>query len=361
MPGIIEETADMLESEARVSPEAAELFSAAFSRIIPVVEDSYLVSLDSNEEAAAADVAVFLQSGAENFGRSLEAVYRYGLWRAMAAETCALAESFMSRGLPGRLSYLLKAWIMAISSGVRSPEVYSLVRPLEILRERAASIENEAAARRAEEPEDNDVPEPVLEADVDRILDNAKKIYESGGSLDEVLEKFVYPVLAGIGRRWTRDAISVAGEHAATAAMRSAINSFFDSLPPAAADRSRVAVTCVPGDEHELGAEILSRYLERRGWRVFFIGHSFPEGEIVRQLKDGDYLAVLLSVSMIRHLPSFEKLAARLKREFPGLGIIAGGGAVAIAEELMNGIAGATVRYPAEAHRILASMEGKDA
>lgn len=361
MTGIIEATADMLESEARVSPEATELFSAAFNRIITVVEDGYLVSLDSNEEVAAADVSLFLRSGAENFGRSLEAVYRYGLWRALAAETYALAESFMSRGLSGRLSYLLKAWIMAISSGIRSPEVYSLVRPLEILRERAASFESEAAARRATEPRDNDVPDPVLEADVDRILDKAKNIYASGGSLDEVLGKFVYPVMSDIGRRWTRNSISVAGEHAATAAMRSAITRFFDSLPPAAADRSRVAVTCVPGDEHELSSEILSLYLERRGWRVFFIGHSSPEGEIVRQLKDGNYLAVLLSVSMIRHLPSFEKLAARLKNEFHGLGIIAGGGAVAVAEELMKSIAGATARSPAEAHRILAAMEGKDA
>jgi methanogenic corrinoid protein MtbC1 len=139
------------------------------------------------------------------------------------------------------------------------------------------------------------------------------------------------------------------------------VHRFFDSLPAVRRFDGAIAVTCVPGDEHELGAEILSRYLTIKGWNVYYIGRSSPEGEILREIKRGGYDTVLLSVSMIRHLPSFERLVSRLRMKFPDLTIIAGGGALSAAETVMRDIAGMTARTPTEAHELLAQAGEKDA
>lgn len=351
-----------LEELGPVPASAIDLFAGAFPRVVAVVEDTYEITATRDEHAAAADEAVFLRSSAEHFGRSLEAVYRYGLWGALVGETAALAASFTSRNLSGRLSLLLRTWIMAIASGVRSPEVYALTRPLEILRGYADELEASAAPRPAEEsPQGSSMIDALLGGRIDEAVALTRARYDRTRSVDDVLESIVFPVLVEIGARWVGNRISVAEEHAATAALRTAVHHFFDSLTAARLSGFTAAVACVPGDEHELGAEILARYLEFRGRPVYFIGHSAPGGEILREIERGGYAAVLLSVSMIRHLPSFERLVERLRARLPDITIIAGGSALAWAETVMRRIAGSTARTPAEVHGLLARMEGRDA
>jgi len=337
-----------LEELAPVSEGAVGSYSRAFPRILGVVEEKLSIDLPGEEE--------FIRSSSEHFGRSLEAVYAYSLWRALVFETAGLAAGLSSRGMSGRLSYLLRVWILAVSSSVKPPELYELTGPLEILREHAGELEEAA---------DTDRPschsafiEHILGGKIDDAAGEARSSLDRLGSVDSVLESVFYPALAEVGSRWRENSIGIAEEHAATAALRAAAHRFFEFLPSSQGHSMEVAVACVPGDEHDIGAEILALYLESAGWPVYFIGRSTPEAEMIREIERGGYGAVLLSVSMVRHLPSLERLAATIRERRPGIRIVSGGGALSLGAGVMDRVADATAGTPKEADRVLTEMEG---
>lgn len=368
----LQEVVSELEELGKVSKPAAASFSESFNRIVPVVEESLSIysagggssrPLNQLQVESRSGDDPYIRSSTIHFGRSLEAVYRYSLWRALAEETVVLAQGLRARGLSGRLSGLLRGWIMAVISAVGSPEVYELTRPLEILRD--YSDQFKSAADSSEEmpaPEhDRDFTADVLAGRSREAGDVAAEVYRRKGSVDEVLTEVFYPALVEIGRRWRENIIGVAEEHAATAALRGAARRFFGSISAGERYGTPVAVTCVPGDEHELGAEIISLYLQSRGWRVFFMGHSLPDSEIMREIDRGGYRAVLLSVSMVRHLPAFEGTVGMIRDLKKEILIIAGGRALTRAGRVMEGIADAVAETPEGAHRILLKLEKTDA
>lgn len=340
-----------LEELGPVSAEAARSYSRAFSRIRSVVEEKLAIDLPGDDE--------FVRSSSEHFGRSLEAVYAYSLWRALVLETAGLAAGLSSRGMSGRLSYLLRVWVLAVSSSVKPPELYELTGPLEILREHAGELEEAAVSMDADRPSCHSAfIEHILGGRIDDAAGEARSSLDRLGSVDSVLESVFYPALAEVGGRWRENSIGIAEEHAATAALRAAAHRFFDSVPSRKGHSMEVAVACVPGDEHDIGAEILALYLESAGWPVYFIGHSTPEAEMIREIERGGYGAVLLSVSMVRHLPSLERLAATIRERRPGIRIVSGGGALSLGAGVMDRVADATAATPADADRVLTEMEG---
>ncbi len=160
------------------------------------------------------------------------------------------------------------------------------------------------------------------------------------------------------GRLWRENLISVAEEHLITAQVRRLSHAFFRSLPAESRRSQLLALFCVPGEEHEIGAELLSLFLETRGWPVAFIGHSTPETEIVRFIINQKPFAAVLSATRIANLPSGLLLIARLKEKMPNLKMIAGGRAFSAAHDrvaaCVDGIAGSF----AECHRMLLSLTG---
>ncbi|MBD3179534.1 MAG: hypothetical protein GF417_07905 [Candidatus Latescibacteria bacterium] len=337
-----------------VPGKAAESFSREFHRIVPVVEQTLEhEGIDSS----------FIRSGTVHFGRTLEAVYRYSLWEALAAEVKGLAGGLSARGSEDRFSGMLRGWIMGIMSAVGSPEVYQLVRPLELIRERAGLFKSAASAEdsRGVAEYDSSFTSSVLAGRSGEAAERAVSEYRRGVSPDDVLSRLFYPSLVEIGRRWSENLIGVAEEHAATSTLRAAAHNFFDSISVDQSYCLSMMVTCVPGDEHELGPEILSLYLSSMGWKVFFVGRSLPRGDIIRELDRGGYQVSLLSVSLVRHLPSFENLAGEIRGSHPEIFLIAGGAALTYGERVMRELADEVAETPRQVHRILLGLENADA
>jgi len=363
MPDIKNIIVKELEESGPVSKSAAERFGQAYSRILSVIEQTVELESENRQgERGTSQMAALLRSNSDHFGRSLEAVYRYSLWGAMVDEAVSFALLLSKRELSGYLSLALKSWIIAITSSVRSPEVYQLTRPLEILRKYSSRIESAAEAELFTTFKyDHDFVEAILDGDAEQALSRTINHYRQSKTVEMVLKDLLYPAMAEIGTRWRKNSISVAQEHAATSTLRATAQRFFDSLPASRRDRPAVAIACVPGDEHELGAELTALYLASAGWRIYFIGRSAPEAEIIRELGRSDYFAVLLSVSMIRHLPAFERLVSRIRRLEKPPPVVAGGGALRQARSVMSEIADETAATLSEAREVLTRLEKEDA
>lgn len=134
------------------------------------------------------------------------------------------------------------------------------------------------------------------------------------------------PCMAEVGRRWAAGALSVGGEHVASAtAMRVAAR-----LAPLCARRGPHRGTVVlggpPGEHHALPLTLLTNVLRARGWRVVELGPHTPVGDFVAAARDADRLrAVGVSSSSAGTTASAALVLADVRATLPGTPLLAGG------------------------------------
>jgi len=104
------------------------------------------------------------------------------------------------------------------------------------------------------------------EAAIDEIL--------ASGSFEAVVDDLLLPAAAAIGESWAAGRMSVAAEHAASAAISRRLAAAFQAA--AAANRTSVLVGLPPGSRHELGALAFAVALRRRGIGVMYLGSDVP-------------------------------------------------------------------------------------
>lgn len=100
------------------------------------------------------------------------------------------------------------------------------------------------------------------EAALDAIL--------TAGSFEAVVDDLLLPATAALGDAWMASRLSVAGEHAASAAVARRLGAVYQAagIPT----RPSVVVGMPPGARHELGALAFAAALRRRGVGVLYIG-----------------------------------------------------------------------------------------
>jgi methanogenic corrinoid protein MtbC1 len=95
-----------------------------------------------------------------------------------------------------------------------------------------------------------------------------------GRSLDAALRDVVLPVLREVGARWERGEITVAQEHFATelitGRLRGLAREWDQGLGP------RAVLACPAGERHDIGLLCCGLALDRRGWRVIYLGPDTP-------------------------------------------------------------------------------------
>jgi len=270
------------------------------------------------------------------FGRALAGIYEFGLLDRLEAEFLEMVRPVMNRGaMPEFPSTVLDAWLMVLRTGLPSGFQDELARPLSALR-------SELPGRW-----ENDEP-PPLDGDTGRLFELASErrrrtaadfLVEKvkGADPGQVLGSLIVPVLARVGELWAQNRMSAAEEHGATEVCRYAMLRALDSIEPSSPGRGRALVACAPGEEHEMGAEMVAGLLELDGWEVFFVGRSAPEGEIVSAARRfGSKLALLSSATMAT-LPGLRDLARALRGAVPGVKLVAGGDAAVLARDRLAG------------------------
>jgi methanogenic corrinoid protein MtbC1 len=143
-------------------------------------------------------------------------------------------------------------------------------------------------------------------------------------SLRFAFEDVVRPVLERIGSLWSKDRISVADEHAATAIAQVAVSALYADFPwPEAGPRAIVA--CVEGERHQFGARMLADLLSLDGWNVTFLGADTPTASLARMVAAERPLFVALSVTLPHHLEAARTAVAAVRGASAEVRILAGG------------------------------------
>lgn len=101
----------------------------------------------------------------------------------------------------------------------------------------------------------------------------------AGFTVEAVLRVVLLPYLAELGDRWSTGEATVAQEHFASNLIRGrllGIGRGWDG-----GDGPRAVLACAPGELHDLGLIAFGLTLNRRGWRITYLGPDTPADSLV--------------------------------------------------------------------------------
>lgn len=129
-----------------------------------------------------------------------------------------------------------------------------------------------------------------------------------------------------VGRRWQRQELTVADEHAATAIVDLALAAAcLQASPSRPAAEGAVVVACAEEEWHVMPALMAAEQLRAGGWDVVFLGASTPADHLRRFLAAGPPTAVALSCTVPLHLPGARRSVSACHAA--GVPVLAGGAA----------------------------------
>jgi DNA-binding transcriptional MerR regulator/methylmalonyl-CoA mutase cobalamin-binding subunit len=144
-------------------------------------------------------------------------------------------------------------------------------------------------------------------------------------SFEPMIERHLFPALRALGAAWASGDVSVAAEHAATAAVARWLGTAFEA---AAADRQGdrpILVGLPPGARHELGALAFATACRRAGLAVQYLGADLPAADWARAARDTDATAAVIGVPTAADSDAARNVARALRRASPGLLVVFGG------------------------------------
>ncbi len=346
----------------RVSAEAAAEFRAKLDELLVAVDERLALDAEFHCAGINCDQLGLSRHVNREFGRLLAAVYEFGLFDRLTEESRWFVSMLSRHGFgPGYFGRMLEAWSVAIMSSIRLASARELAAPLDSLRGNLGLL---LKSRR---------PELALSAEAKGLLDlllarrrreaaeSVLALTKSGLPLERVVEEVVLSAMKYLGVLWETGRISVADEHAATEICRYVLYRLFDSIEPAKPVGLKALASCVPGDEHELGVEIVGECLRLKGWEVFIVGRSTPLDDILKALVDFRPHVAFFSATLVANLPAASALVKEAQKTLPGLGVVLGGAAAVAAADVLAGPAVAVAVHFADAESLGVTLANRNA
>ncbi|HKI58041.1 MAG TPA: MerR family transcriptional regulator [Trueperaceae bacterium] len=144
------------------------------------------------------------------------------------------------------------------------------------------------------------------------------------GSFEAVCEAQLFPAFRALGAAWASGTVSVAGEHAASAAAMRWLGAHYraaarDARPP------EVLVALPPGAHHELGALAHAVALRRNGLDVLYLGPDLPVEDLVAAVRTTRARAVVIGAILASDAAAAERVAIAIEEAVGDVRLAFGG------------------------------------
>lgn len=153
----------------------------------------------------------------------------------------------------------------------------------------------------------------------------AKQYLLRNSCVKDLYEEVFKEALYEVGRLWETNKITVASEHLATAITEGILNELYEDLEIQEQHNSKVVLTCVESELHQVGIKMVADVFEMNGWESYFLGTGIPISELVKFIKQQNPQVLAISLSIFFNYQNLIKMIDVLKNEFTDLKIIVGG------------------------------------
>jgi len=133
----------------------------------------------------------------------------------------------------------------------------------------------------------DELDEPGAQAVLDRLLTDF--------TLETVLRDVLLPFLRELGARWESGAVTVAQEHFASHVIRGRLTGLARGWGSGRGPQALLA--CPPDELHDLALLVFGIVLNRRGWRIAYLGVNTPMGDAIQVTSDTRPSLVVLSAT----------------------------------------------------------------
>jgi methanogenic corrinoid protein MtbC1/DNA-binding XRE family transcriptional regulator len=144
---------------------------------------------------------------------------------------------------------------------------------------------------------------------------------DPGHGVREIYRSVFERTLKEIGVMWRQEKLDVATEHYFSASTQLIMSQLYPRITAASSEdkKERVCLAmAVCGEFHEIGARMISDFLEMDGWKSFFMGSNLCNEDIIKALLDHEADLLALSATMFFNVESVAR-AVRSIRAVPAL------------------------------------------
>ncbi len=114
----------------------------------------------------------------------------------------------------------------------------------------------------------------------DEIINRATMLYPIEHVCIELFQALLYTVGAG----WHNRTISVAQEHAVSAYVQVRLGALMH-MAQVSSPRGHIMLACAPGEQHDIGLQMVALFLLRRGWKVTYLGSNLPGDDLINTVQ----------------------------------------------------------------------------
>ena len=158
----------------------------------------------------------------------------------------------------------------------------------------------------------------VLEYLTNGERDNTLKIYETyskATSPSEFFDRILKPVMYEIGDLWAANKLSVASEHIASNIAHDLVKIVGKQISKQ--DGKGIILICTPpGEEHNLGCNILETYLQSKRFKVFNLSPNAPTEDVMDFIKNNKPDLILVSITLEENIKPGQRFVKKISDEF---------------------------------------------
>lgn len=185
----------------------------------------------------------------------------------------------------------------------------------------------------------NKLRKKVFECLTNGQRDEMIKIYETftrSSSVEEFFEKILRPVMYEIGVLWAENKLGVAAEHIASNIVHDLVKIIGGEISRADG-RGKILVCTPPGEEHNLGCNILESFLQSKRYDVFNLSPSAPTESIIDFIGDSKPDIVLVSISLEENIKPGQRFVKKIVEKYD-IPVLVGGSALENTKAKFDGL-----------------------
>jgi len=263
-----------------------------------------------------------MKNNHENHGEFMSTMFSLKDGESFIKTVLWVYRSYISRGFsPAYFSVELLAWRGAVILHLDNTSASDIGRVYGLMIENHENfllLSSETPEIKIDEKfkvQYEDYLKALLEGNTAEAVKVAKKYVKNTGDIPSFWLKVLEPAMYKIGSLWAEGKITVGQEHLASSITQRVMVIFYPMILEIPKTGKSALITCSKGELHKIGSQIVSDFLEMKGWNVFYMGDNTPEESIVSFLKTGKINCLGISTTMFYNIPSVKSLIEVIKKE----------------------------------------------
>jgi len=155
--------------------------------------------------------------------------------------------------------------------------------------------------------------EALLIPDMTKAVNISNDFIKNKSDIKIFWSDVILPSLYNIGAKWANGEITVGQEHTATSICQRVMTLHYEKILDQIGNKKKVLVTTSPMELHEIGARMVSDFLEINGYDVYYFNHQTTFEEIINTIKEEDILDIIISTTLLSNLSATRKFISDIR------------------------------------------------